>query len=227
MGNQKTKSVSRAQLDGNSLINVTIDNLVRAIVDGDFLPGQRLVIAELAKRFDVGPMPVRQALLRLEGEGLVEASPNRGAVVRRVDAEMVGNIYEVRLCLETLLVTKCVAEITSSDISAISSIQREYEAEIAGGYNDNAFQLNREFHYHINRLGNNAEALVILERGSRLIAALRARYGFSATRLEDVSNEHRALINALRQGDEKDAASIIRMHTTAARKDMLKRMENS
>ncbi len=212
------------QTEGGTLIGVVVKKIRDAIVAGDLPPGGRLVISDLVGRFNVSPMPVREALRRLEGEGLVEAEPNRGATVRRLDTELVSNIYDIRACLEMMVVAQSAENMTFADMAAIDELEQRYESAVADGRMDEVMEHNRRLHERINALGRNREACVLLERGTGLIAALRSRFGFSRSRLGTAIEEHRALLDALRRGDAPAAAGLIRMHTVAAKKDMLERL---
>ena len=78
--------------------------LRKDILSGQFPPGARLKIAELSQAYGVSQMPIREALQQLQGEGLLDILPNRGASVRTVDARMVRNIYDLRGAIESMLV---------------------------------------------------------------------------------------------------------------------------
>lgn len=207
-----------------TLIGVVVRQIRDAIVAGDLAPGSRLVISDLVGRFKVSPMPVREALRRLEGEGLVEAIPNRGAAVRKLDTELVSNIYDIRACLETMVVAQSAENLTLADMREIEALEADYEAAVEQGRIDDVMEYNRRLHQRINEMGRNPEACVLLERGNGLIAALRSRFGFSPSRLGEAVAEHRALLDALRRGDGPAASGTIRMHTVAAKKDMLNQL---
>ncbi|HZX69006.1 MAG TPA: GntR family transcriptional regulator, partial [Candidatus Elarobacter sp.] len=79
-----------------------VEELREAILTGRYAPGARLVQDDLAEAFGVSRIPLREALRRLEGEGLVLISPNRGAVVRTLAPKDVVDLYDLRLALESL-----------------------------------------------------------------------------------------------------------------------------
>src|SRR5690606_26673236 len=97
-----TTSSSAASDDMAGLTSVehTTQLLREAIVQGHFGPGERIKITEAAQYLNVGAMPAREALRKLEGEGLVSIAPNRGATVREVNHKFIEDIYEVRTTLE-------------------------------------------------------------------------------------------------------------------------------
>ena len=76
------------------------DQLQHAILEGVLKPGERLRAEALAQRFGTSRTPIREALLQLEAQGLVEVEPNRGAVVRTFDRDDLFDLYQVRALLE-------------------------------------------------------------------------------------------------------------------------------
>src|SRR5712691_12675512 len=93
-------AVTRIRQDGETLVrnaSVAATELIRqAIVDGTLEPGRRLKEEELARELGISRTPVREALLMLQAEGLVVATPNRGAMVRVHDAEGLDDLYQLR-----------------------------------------------------------------------------------------------------------------------------------
>ena len=83
-----------------SVVDFTINALREGIRDHSFAPGQRLIVADITKRLGVSAGPVREAIRRLNGEGLVDVQPNRGAVVRRFEAADIAEIFSVREAVE-------------------------------------------------------------------------------------------------------------------------------
>src|SRR6202165_4723685 len=79
-----------------------VDALRDGILTGRYAPGTRLVQEDLAVAFGISRIPLREALRRLEGEGLVVISPNRGAIVRPLSPKDVVDLYDLRLALEGL-----------------------------------------------------------------------------------------------------------------------------
>src|ERR1700716_154277 len=85
-----------------TVVEYTIGSLRNAIGEGRLAPGQRLVVADVTKMFGVSAGPVREAIRRLTGEGLVDITPHRGATVRQFSTGEVREIFEVREMIEGL-----------------------------------------------------------------------------------------------------------------------------
>jgi DNA-binding GntR family transcriptional regulator len=94
------------------------DRIAAALLSGEIRPGERLVMDQLAERLDISRTPVRDALRRLAGEGLVEPSSNRGYIVRQVSDKDVDELYEAREAIESFAARR-VAEIGTLAIDEV------------------------------------------------------------------------------------------------------------
>ena len=101
------------------------DTLRDEILHGAFAPGQPLRQEELAERFGVSRLPVRDALLRLEAQGLVHVYPNRGAFVISLSPDEVREIYEMRILLEGDMIERAVPRMTADDWRRIDAAHAE------------------------------------------------------------------------------------------------------
>jgi DNA-binding GntR family transcriptional regulator len=103
--------------------------LREAIVDGQLEPGDSLIEWHVARQFGTSRTPVREALLRLEAEGLAFRVPRRGLVVRKISEHEIFEVYAVRISLETLAAREAASEAMPSDISQLRWVnQRLAEA---------------------------------------------------------------------------------------------------
>ena len=195
--------------------------LRQAILHGDYPFGSRLKIDEIARRYGVSHMPVRKALLQLQGERLVTAEPNRGASVRRIDVEFVGNTYDVVIPLEALLTRRAAARMTSAVLRRLTRIEEQLEAAAAAVENDEAVRLNARFHALIHTRGANPEAEAIVNRSQELLRAFRRTYGYDSARLPGVIADHRSLLRAFADRDVDGAAAVAAGHAAKARSDLI------
>jgi len=197
------------------------DDLRRRILFGELAPGQRLKIDELAALCDVSHMPIREALRELQGEGVLDVFPHRGAVIRGVDREFVVNFYDVRGAIEGMLAERCAQRADASTIEALTAASEAFESAVE---QKARLAADRSFHYAINLGADNPQALRILVQGRVLAEALRLRFGYGGGRIEAIKHEHRALLEAIVQRDAAQAGEIARRHCVGARDDLLKRL---
>ncbi|MSO47662.1 MAG: GntR family transcriptional regulator [Thermoleophilia bacterium] len=195
------------------------DDLRAAIVSGEFPPGERLRTEALAERFGTSRTPVREALVLLEGDGLVEIEPRRGAVVRSFDPADLVDLYEVRAVLEARAASLAATRITEEQLLALEAVC-DHTDRLAGKTQhtvDKLLAANEEFH-----------RIVIDAAGSpRLSGALRTVAGiprpFKTVFWKDAAERarslaaHREIVASLRAGSAERAESAMRLHVLTAR----------
>jgi len=195
-----------------------------AIAQGHLGPGERIKITEAAARFGVGTMPVREALRKLEGEGLVNIAPNRGATVRAVDQKFVEDIYEVRTTLEVMTVAKCAQHMTLARLKTLEALVVRQRNALQSGNFAETMESTRLFHAMLLEIGGNSEAQRIFQRGWEILHTLRMQLGYSQERLENMPVEYDYLVDALRRQDAARAEAVVRMHNRAGMEDLLARL---
>jgi len=190
-----------------------ICNGLRAeILEGRFAIGARLKIVDLARRYESSQMPVREALLKLQGEGLVRIAPNRGAVVRAVDERFIRNIYDIREILEAFFARRAAVTASRRDIEELNVIQSAYERHDGDGDIDMRIQLNLRFHTCIYRLAGNEDAQEIIDKHAIVTRMLTRRHNHTPARVRQICEQHRALIAAIVAHDVEAAGEIAGRH---------------
>jgi DNA-binding GntR family transcriptional regulator len=190
-----------------------IQDLIRDdIVAGRLPQNAHLKTAGLAARYGVSANPVREALQRLEGEGLVVILPNRGARVRVIDEDFLRNILDLLLLLDPYFVRWFVESARAQDIAELETIQRRLELAAKSPDFASFHQENMLFHGAIYRRHFNVEALRIVNLHKDLLNSLSCRYPANHARMLRSCAEHRALLQAARAGDVERAARAVRTH---------------
>src|SRR5882757_10790464 len=129
-----TATESSGSVDAESARAVpVVDGIRAAIADGEFVPDQRLVEADLSERFGASRASVRTALVQLTSEGLVERVQNRGARVRAVSLHEAIEITEVRMALEGLCAAKAAERATEADRCGLREIGGRMQDAVAAG----------------------------------------------------------------------------------------------
>ncbi len=187
-----------------------------AIQSGQLPPGTRLREVELAETLGLSRTPVREALSRLESEGMVVNEPNRGMMVTQLDASMVSELYVMREVLEATAAALAARHATDVEISLLRDI---VERDLA--YADDPQRLalnNRLFHETLHRCAHNRYLLKTL-RSLHESMALLGRTTLSVPgRARDSYAEHSALVEALEKRDPALAEQISRRHIQQAYK---------
>lgn len=192
------------------------DQLRQAIVSGEYLDGERLVVDELSRRYDTSAMPVRQALQQLQGEGLVVATQNRGARVRRVDPSLAENLYDLRRAIFALLVERCIERITDESLAELILIeQRGRDARTT----ENRFTTHEAFLSKIGEIADIPQAEEVMDRTWPLMCAVRRVYGGRDHRID-----RRRLLEAIERRNVADAVAVIVQAAREAKADLIERI---
>lgn len=190
-----------------------VDTLRRAIVSGAIPGGQAIRQEDLAARFGVSRMPVREALRRLEAEGLVDFVPHKGAVAASLSAEDAEEIAAMRVAAETLALRRSLPRLAAADLDRAAAVLDEMEAET-----DIARfgELNRRFHL---TLYGAAPGKRLLQHVQSLHDAADRYLRVAVTGLDYESRsaeEHRALLAACRASDADRASALLAAHIESA-----------
>lgn len=195
------------------------------IIAGALPFGARLRIDELAHRYGVSHMPVREALRVLHGEGLVVIEPNRGARVQSMDRAFIEDLFDIRGAIETMLAKRAAERRTEAHIATLHAIEGELEARVQRGDYATVPEANKNFHGAINDAAGNPGALSIVERHWLLMAAIWQRLGVEEGRFPTVMDDHRQLIRAIERRDAMSASVLMGAHIERAKHDLLDRFD--
>ena len=195
-----------------TLAEKAFSSLHDLILTGGLVPGQRLLIEELAERLDMSPMPIREALRRLDAVGLVEHVPHRGARVAELSVADLREVYEARLALEPLAVRHAAERFTGEDAErATAALARHVD-----GYRrddaPSAWAAHTEFHFALYRAAGSRWLLRLItplwesSERYRLASLPRGRS------LDERRREHERILEACITRDPDAAALELRNH---------------
>jgi DNA-binding GntR family transcriptional regulator len=208
MGTQE--SISQPLIRAKSLGEEIVEVVQRAIIAGEFRPGQRLVERELIGRFGVSSIPVRDALRELESRGLVQKRHNRGCSVIQLTPKDVARICELRRVLEPK-VTEWAAEITPAGRGALRQQFDQLKRAADSGDLAAFFQEDLTFHRMIWDIAGNPYAARALETvlGSLFASGLIGAHGTDTIDLGDEIEKHRRMLDGVCDGDTQRAAMAL------------------
>src|SRR5450756_70605 len=188
------------------------DEIRRAIQEGDLKPGDRLIAEELAAHLHVSRMPVREAIQRLQLEGLVDMIPYRGATVAMVTREQLKQLFSVRAVLEGLASREAAILATAQDIARLEAMYRLMERAVQGGDTEGQLARNREIHAILWQVTGNA---LLQSMAAGLFDSIE-RYRLQLMRLPSIPEgalaEHREIIDAIASHDPERAERLTRAH---------------
>ncbi len=189
------------------------DALRDAIVSGQLGDNEELNQVELARHFGVSRVPVREALRRLEAEGLVVAEAHRRVVVQGLTPDRVAEIFEIRALLEGFMLERSAPNLTAGDFQALGRVIDKMDAVKDHG---KWLALNHDFHNGLLARSDTPTAVSVVERLSHQVERYLRRSG-GVERNQEVGREHRAVLEAVESGDTEKAVELLREHILATR----------
>jgi len=195
------------------------ERLREHIVSGVYRAGERLPELALCGEFHVSRTPVREALRRLESEGLVQGG-RRGVTVTALSVSALGHAYSVRAALEALTAElaaeqQAAGRLAPAALADLQATAERLEKVTAAGELGRAADLNHRFHRGVAELAGNPIAVVMLERLWNQITVSTRESLVPAERPDIVAAEHRQLLSAISLGDRIRAGQIAGDHARA------------
>ena len=187
---------------------------------GTFSPGDRLREEDVGARLGLSRTPIREALRRLESDGIVEHRPRVGAVIRVLSHTELVELYEMRIVLERTAAQMAAKHCVKAEIEALDALNDQIDAERENP--DLGAALNQDFHRGLYLAGRNRfllEAARALNSSLLLLGPTTYRI---PGRIDVVVKEHRDIITALRNGDPQAAADAAEAHLQTSLRDRLK-----
>jgi DNA-binding GntR family transcriptional regulator len=208
-------------LHRHSLPDALADSLRERILQGEFQEGDQLVQESIAKEYEVSRMPVREALRQLEAAGLVVLKMHKGAVVKSIPVEQIAELFDLRVTLESELLTHAVRKMTAADLAASGAIMEQLEQAYRSGDIGTWGSLNWAFHSSLYAPAGRVQTLAIAET----INMQTDRY----IRLGMVLNhsiagaeiEHRELLALCAGRDTKAAVAYLKRHISETGRQLL------
>ncbi|ALM52646.1 GntR family transcriptional regulator [Halomonas huangheensis] len=182
---------------------------------GNLKSGQRLSESEICDRFAMSRTPVREAIRRLQSEGLLGSTPGGRIVVAEIDLERVEEIYDMREAVEGLAARLAARNARTPDLMRLEKILQEQRAE--PDTEVRFLNINDRFHGAIYTLSRNRyvihDAEVLLNSASMIRGSTHGRYDYESWSLQD----HEAIFNAICNGDTAGAETAMRQHIRRGR----------
>ncbi len=194
------------------LRDVVFNTLRQAILTGELKPGERLMEIQLANRLGVSRTPVREAIRKLELEGLVLMIPRKGAIVAEITVKDLEDVLEVRGALEVLAVQNACANITEKQLQELKNAGAEFKRALTGADLVECVQTDIKFHDIIYGATNNQRLLQLLNNLREQMYRYRMEYLKDKRMHKALVDEHEAIRKALKKHDPEKAGNAIKIH---------------
>jgi len=197
--------------------------LLAAIENGELRPGDRLLETDLAQRFGVSRTPIREAIRRLETDGLVAHKPRVGAMIRVLAQQEIVELYEMRIVLEATAAQMAAKHASKAEIHTLKTLNAHMMQVATDPYK--VAMLNRKFHGCIISAARNRFLAQSHNSLSHALVLLGKTTLESSERVKDVVSQHDAIVKALISGQPETAAKLMRTHMEASLEHRLKALQ--
>lgn len=200
----------------SSLPDQVCNSIRLAIFKGDLQPGDRLIQEEIAASLSVSRMPIREALQKLEAEGLIETKPNRGAVVKKISIKDVEDTYELRSILEKKAVIESVPRLTPIDIIELESLVKKMEIELNKEY----ILLNQTFHRNLMMYCTNQKLMQIINMLWDGISSHTPC--IIEEQMQSSNDDHNKIMLAIKEENFEEVGTLIGQHILETGESLVK-----
>lgn len=211
-GNKEYHVTMQPMRNQPTLAEQVLAQLRAAVFSGELQPGQRYSASGLAKRFGVSRTPVREALLELERSGMARIDKNRGVTVVPSSLDEIVDCYQVRLMLEAPAAAQAAR---LADDGAVDCIQARFDAMQQAadvGDAETLLRVDRDFHSELLAVAGNRRLVTVLEELRNLVLTTGVATVPASRSCQELVEDHRDVLNAVRLRDPHAAASAMRRH---------------
>lgn len=203
-------------------------NVLRmAILKGELQPGERLMEIQLAEKLGVSRTPIREAIRKLELEGLVLMIPRRGAEVAAISEKRLKDVLEVRKNLEDLAVRLACGRAKSDTVKNLEEAQRGFMASIESGDLIAMAEADEKFHFLIYDAADNEKLQQILTNLKENMYQFRLEYLKNEDARKGLIEEHTAIIEAIKKNDAEEAVHVMDKHIDNQEKVVVAKLKES
>lgn len=208
------------------LREMVYEELKMQILTGAIVPGTRMMEVELAETMGVSRTPIREAIRKLEKEGLVTIRPRRGAYASSISTQDMLEILEVRQNMEGLAAYFAASRMTPDQLDTLKQLSGKYNEAVNAGNTEDMIEYDTKFHRCIVDSCNNKVLVQMIEQLQEMVLRFRYIYYDTFRRAENMPEEHQAIYDAIACGDEDAARAaadvhIDRLKTLVSNEDVL------
>ena len=202
------------------LREIVYEELKAQILKGDIKPGTRMMEVELAEVLGVSRTPVREAIRKLEKEGLVKIEPRRGAYASELSVKDMVDILEVRQSMEGLAAYYCAQRINDEQKEQLRDYALAFNEAVEEGVYKDMISYDTKFHHLIVECCDNDILVHMVEQLQELVLRFRYLYYSDFKRAEQMPAEHHEIFEAVASGDAERAREAAALHINRL-KDMV------
>jgi len=211
--------------DYKPLREIVFNTLRDAIIAGELKPGERLMEVQLAEKMGVSRTPVREAIRKLELEGLVCMTPRKGVHVAELSVKDIIDVLEVRATLDGLATALSASRITDDEIKELNRINTQLITNMEKENLPGIVKKDVEFHEVIYRSSRNEKLLQIINNLREQVQRFRIIYLKDISSPKEIIKEHQSIIEAITSRNPEAAQSLAEKHIQKQQEAILKSMK--
>lgn len=209
------------------LRDVVFNTLRQAIITGEFAPGERLMEISLANRLGVSRTPVREAIRKLELEGLVIMIPRKGAQVARITEKNLRDVIEIRTVLEEFAAVLACERIDQSGLHDLRQAHEDFICSVENGDILDIVDKDETFHDTIFRATNNDRLISIINNLREQFYRYRMEYVKDIRQRSNLVEEHRELLDAISSRDSIKAKELMKTHLLNQQQEVINNIQEA
>lgn len=194
------------------LRDVVFNTLRQAILKGELAPGERLMEIQLAEKLGVSRTPIREAIRKLELEGLVLMIPRKGAEVAKISEKSLKDVLEVRRSLEELAIELACQRMSEADLKDLADAEEEFKEAIVSGNAMRIAETDEGYHDVIYNSTRNTRLVQILNNLREQMYRYRLEYIKDEDKRQILLIEHEKIFKALKNRHVAEAKAAVREH---------------
>ena len=200
---------------------LVVETLREKILSGEFKAGESLRQAALATELNVSRIPVREALLQLEGEGLVVFEPHKGATVTELNAKHVDELFELRAMLECNLLAASLPRLTEEKLAEASAILAKLDKALGTENAANTWsELNSNYHNCLYSAANRPQTQDLVNTLNKNADRYIRMHLLWAGGISKAGPEHNQLLAFCKTGDVDEAVAVLKHHILSSRDEI-------
>lgn len=203
------------------LRDVVFNTLRQAILTGELKPGERLMEIHLADKLGVSRTPIREAIRKLELEGLVTMIPRKGAEVAQITEKSMNDVLEVRRAMDALCAELACERITDEETQQLGQACVTFEAAVKTRDVKRIAQADVELHDIIVKATGNQRLVQLINNLSEQMYRYRFEYIKDASQHQRLIEEHRVIYESILKKDRETASQAARMHIDNQKKAII------
>lgn len=206
------------------LRDVVFNTLRQAILTGDLKPGERLMEIHLADKLGVSRTPIREAIRKLELEGLVTMIPRRGAEVAQITEKSMMDVLEVRRTMDALCAELACVRISEEAVEALGRACEDFEKAVAGKDIKVIAKADVAFHDIIVQATGNLRLVQLINNLSEQMYRYRFEYLKDISCHQSLIAEHRAILESIIKKDKDAASQAAKLHIDNQEKSIIQQI---